>query len=463
MRDLVRRLRLPLGPFPEGATDAELLLRFTRHKDETAFAALVRRHGPLVLGVCRRVLKNAHDAEDAFQATFLVLARKAHSVRRPGSLPSWLYGVAHRTASHAKRDAARRRTKEARAAPPRPDPGHDDLVAVLDGAMACLPEKYREAVVLCDLQGKTRTEAARHMGCREGTVASRLARGRAMLARRLRRLGFGVTAAALAGLLSREATAFVPAHLAWSAVRGVSAAPAAVAALTQGVLKMMLIDRLRVIATAVLLVGLAAGTAVLAGSPAKDVPAVKGAAPAEGDAEFIRRACLEIRGSLPSDIEVHYFLRDKSPRKRAWLVEKLKEEGARAGKPAKAKAEAGPLEGTWAAVAYEQRGQRADAKVVDSMKVVFAGVRMTIYHDEKVIGAYTFRVEATAKPAVLVLTRADGPEEGRVYRGIYRREGERLTLCLNSQAGGPPPRAFQARADKPGPPVELVELRRVRP
>jgi RNA polymerase sigma factor (sigma-70 family) len=135
-------------------TDAALRERFVRKRDEAAFAEPLRRHGPLVLGVCRRVLRNTHDAEDAFQATFLVLARRAASVRRPAALGNWLYGVAHRTALAARRSADRRRAKEAKVTPRTATAtDSEELLAVLDEELRSLPEKYREAVVWCDLQG----------------------------------------------------------------------------------------------------------------------------------------------------------------------------------------------------------------------------------------------------------------------------------------------------------------------
>src|SRR5262245_56233695 len=173
----------------DGATDGELLEQFLAARDGAAFEVLVRRHGPMVLGVCRRVLGNEHDAEDAFQATFLVLARRGDAVRPASKVGSWLYGVAYRTALEARRMAARRRRKEACAVPrseAAPDAA-DDLRPVLDRELSGLPDRYRAPLVLCDLEGSTRKEAARRLGWAEGTVSSRLSRGRQLLARRLRR------------------------------------------------------------------------------------------------------------------------------------------------------------------------------------------------------------------------------------------------------------------------------------
>ena len=175
-----------------GLTDAQLLERFTSRRDEAAelaFAALVERHGPMVLRVCRAVLRDAHEAQDAFQATFLVLVRRAGSLWVRDSLGPWLHQVAYRTASCARSAAARRRRHERRAAEltarPADDGDRDDLEGVIHEEVGRLPERYRAAVVLCLLEGLTPEQAARHLGCPVGTVHSRLARGREQLRGRL--------------------------------------------------------------------------------------------------------------------------------------------------------------------------------------------------------------------------------------------------------------------------------------
>jgi RNA polymerase sigma factor (sigma-70 family) len=193
LSQVVRRLRGVLSAREAaGPTDADLWERYVRGRDEAAFEALVRKHGPMVLGVCRRLLRNEQDTEDAFQATFLVLVRKAASLRSPCALANWLHGVARRTALEARSSAAKRRAKEAAVPPRSTTPGGpgDDLRPALDQELGRLAEKYRVVVVLCDLEGKTRREAARQLGWAEGTVASRLARGRGILAERLARRGF---------------------------------------------------------------------------------------------------------------------------------------------------------------------------------------------------------------------------------------------------------------------------------
>src|SRR4051794_9071029 len=189
------------------AGDGELLHRWNHERDEFAFAALVQRHGGLVLGVCRRVLRDIHAAEDAFQATFLVLAKKANVVRPPGVLGPWLYGVAYRTALKARGRAFRRleveqdyaEQKRTEFVPVQQDT--NDLLPIIDEQLNALPEKYRRPLVLCGVQGLGKVEAAARLGLPEGTVSSRLARGREMLRDRLSRRGVIVPAAALGAFL----------------------------------------------------------------------------------------------------------------------------------------------------------------------------------------------------------------------------------------------------------------------
>ena len=187
--------------------DGELLCRWDRERDEFAFAALVQRHGGLVLGVCRRVLRDVHAAEDAFQATFLVLAKKANVVRPPGVLGPWLYGVAYRTALKARGRTLRRLEVEQDYAERRRDEfvpdlhETNDLLPIIDEQLNALPEKYRHPLVLCGVQGLGKAEAAERLGLPEGTVSSRLARGRDMLRDRLSRRGVIVPLAAVAAFL----------------------------------------------------------------------------------------------------------------------------------------------------------------------------------------------------------------------------------------------------------------------
>jgi RNA polymerase sigma factor (sigma-70 family) len=181
------------APGTDAPSDGWFLGRFIRHQDQTAFEALVQRHGSLVRRVCRRVLPDAHDADDAFQATFLVLLQKAASIAQPELLGNWLYGVAYRIALKARTNAARRKAYERRApAMPFVDPLREitarELRSVLDAQMSHLPEKYRAPLVLCYLEGKTNEEAARLLGWPTGSISGRLARARELLRVRMSRL-----------------------------------------------------------------------------------------------------------------------------------------------------------------------------------------------------------------------------------------------------------------------------------
>jgi RNA polymerase sigma factor (sigma-70 family) len=256
-------------------TDGQLLGRYVSSRDEMAFELLVRRHGPMVLGVCRRLLPNPEDAEDAFQATFLVLARKAGSVRPQERVGPWLHGVAYLAARKARAAATRRRAREKQVRVlPQPatiaDGLWDDLAPLLDQEVGRLPEKYRLPVVLCDLEGKTRAEAARLLSWPEGTVAGRLVRARALLAKRLTRLGLPVSAGVLTVVLSQNALACVSLTLVERAAK--RTASGTVAALAEGVLKAMLLTQWKLAAGFVLALAVVAGAGVLAGRGSPTMP-----------------------------------------------------------------------------------------------------------------------------------------------------------------------------------------------
>ncbi|HZW30595.1 MAG TPA: RNA polymerase sigma factor [Isosphaeraceae bacterium] len=273
-------------------TDEQLLEQFgsgDREAAEIAFKALVMRHGPMVLRICRIILRDLHDAEDAFQATFLVLARRAGSIRKRGSAASWLHGVARRVASCARTAAARRRWHEQRAAAMArrsvDDAGWDDLGAAIHEEIGRLSESCRAAVVLCDLEGLTEGQAARRLGWPIGTVRSRLMRGREHLRGRLTRRGLSLSAVMLGSLPAPEAaSAAVPAALVNSTVQGAlhiaaggavaaGTVPAVATTLTHEVLKAMFLTKLKLSAAALLAVGAASSLAIVTVGFTQEKPA----------------------------------------------------------------------------------------------------------------------------------------------------------------------------------------------
>jgi C-terminal peptidase prc len=286
--------------------DRELVERFAQARDEEAFEALVRRHGPMVFRVCRRVLGRAHEAEDAFQATFLVLARKAASLRDQASVGSWLYGVASRVALKARTSVrlagpAARRPAAGGGAGPLEELTLAEARAALDEELARLPEKYRGPLVLCCLEGRARDEAALELGLPLSTLKSRLEQARELLRRRLARRGLGLPAVLSAALLTGEAAA-VPAALLRATARcavlfesgllGAEApAPAGALALAKGALNVMPTGKLIALSAAALfaLALAAAGAAMRRPAAAPAAPAVAAADPAGRLTELARR------------------------------------------------------------------------------------------------------------------------------------------------------------------------------
>jgi RNA polymerase sigma factor (sigma-70 family) len=276
-----RYIRCLAGASPcDSQSDRQLLEQFVANRDEAAFAALLKRHGPLVLGVCRHVLGDVHAAEDAFQATFLVLARKAGSIRRCESLGPWLYRVAINIAKTAKTSAAQRQAHERRAAAmsqtsgPEPVLWHD-WQPLLHEEINRLPEKYRAAVVLCYLEGQTNAEAAHNLGWPVGTVKGRLARARDLLRSRLVRRGLTLQAAGCATALAQNGVyAAVPgplldatltAALRYAAGQALTAGivSARTVALTEGALTTMSVTRLTVfLASLIVFLGIGTGTLI---------------------------------------------------------------------------------------------------------------------------------------------------------------------------------------------------------
>ncbi len=261
------------------ASDAELLQAFLAVRSEAAFAAIIRRHGPMVFGVCKRILHEHHDAEDAFQAVFLVFIRRADSIRPLSQLGNWLYGVALKTARKTKAYLGKRRFRERNmSALPEIGTNHSfegsEFWTLLDLELERLPAIYREVIVLCDLEGKSRREAAQLLGILDGTLSGRLARARRRLAARLSRRGVSLSGAALAAsLLGDSASAEPPAWLihATCALAGklslegaaFSAAAASVLPITSGVIRAMLLTKCwhvcAILAVSIIVVGGASG------------------------------------------------------------------------------------------------------------------------------------------------------------------------------------------------------------
>jgi RNA polymerase sigma factor (sigma-70 family) len=423
------QVRRVLAPPADGVADRQLLEAFVAGRQEAAFTALMRRHGAMVFGVCRRVLSDWHDAEDAFQATFLILARQAGSIRRRESVASWLYGVAYRVALKARTTAARRRRHE-RQRPIAPvaqvgaAAGLEELRRVLDEELARLPEKYRAPLVLCYLEGKARDEAAGQLGWSAGALKGRLERGRELLRRRLERRGLAFSVALLVTALSQTAArATLPAPLLAATVNaampiaaGTTAAAgsisASVAALMEGVLPTMTMIRFALTTALVLALGtLTAGTGwiayqALAGGPASQEPGQ--VAPVPKDAA-----------------------------------------------PTQAPADQQLLQGTWVAVSGEQEGKPWPAERAEECKLVIRGNRMT-FADQEGKGAIPFRLDPTKNPKEIHLTL----EKGLTITAIYALQDGRLKFCAPNGEDAKKPTRF---ATKPGSGLILIVFEREKP
>lgn len=252
-------------PAPTRLPDGELLERFIQRQDEDAFAALMRSHGPMVLGVCRRILRNEAEVEDAFQATFLVLIKKAAAVQPRHRVGNWLYGVACTTALKARAMSMKRKTKEQQAVQSHKSASEDneEMLDQLDQELRQLPDIYRTVIVLCELEGRTIKQVAEELGCPAGTISARLARGRRLLAERLTRSGRAITATTVGALLSQAAVqANMPAHL----LKALVVSPQ-VQALAQGVMRTMLLTKLQAMSVALLLVILLGSAVTGAAAP----------------------------------------------------------------------------------------------------------------------------------------------------------------------------------------------------
>jgi RNA polymerase sigma factor (sigma-70 family) len=402
-----------------GLADEVLLERYTAGRDEAAFAALVRRYGPLVLAVCRRALGHEQDAEDAFQATFCVLARKAGSISRRGAVGAWLHAVAYRIARKARAGRGRRPVYQSNfpdlpAAEGAPGWVWMDLWAVLDEELSRLPDKLRLPFVLCHLEGRTNEQAAAQLGCPLGTVRSRLARARDRLRGRLTRRGLVLSAGLLAAALARpEAFAEVRAGLVDAAVRAAShyaagkpapagPLPAGVAALADSFLRARFWARLGTALGSLAALGIGAALVSLA------LHLPRGARPA---------------GGPPAP-----------------------------GPAASARADREGLQGAWKVVGAESDGKAMPPR----------GLRMTFEDGQWTMAAEGFRSE----PMPFVLDPAGEPKgidlprgPGVVWQGIYRLDGDSLKLCVNRGGGGRP----TDFVTKPGSNCCLFVLERERP
>jgi RNA polymerase sigma factor (sigma-70 family) len=404
-----------LGQLGGADSDPELLRRFTVAGDHAAFAALVRRHGPMVFGVCRRTLGHIQDAEDAFQATFLVLARRAHAVR-PDGVSRWLYGVAVRVANKARVRRARRSAvpAELNEVPATPAPPPADWVPLLDTALSRLPDRDRRPILLCDLQGRSRAEAAAELGIAEGTLSSRLARARAKLRSKLVRLGVVPTVAATSVLVPDP----VPAALVESTLTG--AAPAA-RQLAEGVVRSMFLAKITsVTAAATLAVGVVTvGVVAVPGAGADPAPASKPAGKEKAPPPAAKDDAKPKAGALPDADRING----------TWVVEELVHSGRNA----------------------------ADARALMGKEIAFDHGRLTT--DLLPGRQKAYRLDPGWDPKRIDLVLRDTPDrgpsliEGRAdlkdvtIPAIYKFDGDRLHLGIASSGKKERPESFGGKAE----------------
>jgi len=437
---LLQYLRARLRP-ADGTeqADGELLEEFVRGGDPSALELLVRRHGPMVWGVCRRILGDDHDAEDAFQAAFLVLVRRAASIVPREMVGNWLYGVAYQTARKARAVAARRKGREKQVAampePARGDPAPAiDLRAVLDQELSRLPDRYRAVVVLCDLEGKTRAEAARELGLPEGTVASRQARGRALLADRLTGRGVALSSSSLVVALGHNAaSAGVPPALLASTTQAVF--PAGVVALAEAVLTPALTSRLRAVLSLLLgvgLLGIGAAVASLAGPTRQVPPPVARPLPFRTDADRLSGDWRTVRVTVGG--EVVTFKEGKGPRYRfagdTVTVAHLAREGEEPARRGPFGGRGGPLTGLTVEgklALFGQFGGRGGpwAGLGPESRLAL-GDRVELVPGESVQVAFDVAIDEEAKTIDRRITV--GGVEKLVVRGVYRLRGDALWI-----------------------------------
>ncbi|QEL17711.1 sigma-70 family RNA polymerase sigma factor [Limnoglobus roseus] len=410
MTDLMENLRRAILRNGVGLGDDELLDSFIERHDEVALAALVRRHGPMVWGVCRRLLAH-HDAEDAFQATFIVLVRKAASIKPRAMVGNWLYGVAHQTALHARRTATRRRVREVlvEQVPDTEAVQNDqwnDLQPVLDEELSRLPDIYRAVVVLCDLEGRTRKEVARQLGVPEGTVGGRLARARVLLAKRLAKRGVVMSGGVLAGVLSAGSAASVSPSLVSSTIKAANLLAAGraagvvsvkVAALTEGVVKVMFVSKIKSVLAGVLVVIALGGTTGLICRTQADEP-LKAQKPVGGD----------------------------------------KQADAEKGK--KAKSDDEQFQGVWTLVEAAWEGERGkvEGQIEATLTVRQGTLHIKISKGRKtdIDKFFVYKLDPTA--AVKTIDLADWKkgfeEKDKIIEGVYTIDGDTFSMSLGEGA-----------------------------
>jgi RNA polymerase sigma-70 factor (ECF subfamily) len=428
MHQILKHLRKVLTPNAAGgSTDWELLERFAVARDESAFEVLLWRHHRMVLSVCSRILADSNDVEDAFQASFLVLARKAKTIQRSGSLSSWLYGVARRVALEGCRSSP---ILQPALLPPEsqgPDPCDElirrELRGVFDMELGRLPEKYRAPVVLCYLEGMTYEQAGQQLGCSRGTVSTRLTRARELLRVRLTNRGLALPVGVLAAWLCEQAASAatpVPlvvntckAALLLSAGKPVAAALSPkVAALCEGVIQAMFVTKLKIAAAVLCVVAmLGAGVGAWLGGNSTLAAATE-------SVENETPVTPPQKGQRKSDHEA--------------------------------------IQGTWKVVSCELGGQKVDT---EDFSMVITGDKIVI-KDEGSTKQFTYTLDPDKKPKHIDWVPAFGVNKGNIVQGIYRLNGDNLVFCTNGSQETSRPSEFKTMAGRQ---VSLLVLQRDKP